>query len=44
MREGVTLTTEDPSNVPLYEHFGYQVVGHARVAPGLESWGFFRHD
>jgi GNAT superfamily N-acetyltransferase len=42
--KGVTLTTEDPSNVPLYEHFGYEVVGHATVAPGLETWGFFRPD
>ena len=41
---GVTLTTEDPSNVPLYEHFGYKVVGHAHVPPGLETWGFFRPD
>jgi ribosomal protein S18 acetylase RimI-like enzyme len=39
---GVTLTTEDPGNVALYKHFGYEVVGHATVAPGLETWGFFR--
>lgn len=42
--EGVTLTTEDPSNVPLYEHFGYRVVGRAHIRPGLETWGFFRPD
>ena len=42
LSEGVTLTTEDPSNVPLYEHFGYRVVGHAHVPPGLETWAFFR--
>jgi len=41
---GVTLTTEVPENVPLYRHFGYQVVGHATVAPDLETWGFFRRD
>jgi GNAT superfamily N-acetyltransferase len=41
---GVSLTTEDPSNLPFYERFGYHVVGRARVAPGLESWGFFRQD
>ncbi len=40
--EGVTLTTEDPANVPLYEHFGYRVVGHARLSPELDTWGFFR--
>ena len=39
---GVSLSTEDPRNVPLYEHFGYRITGHARVAPELESWGFFR--
>ena len=39
---GVTLSTEDPRNLPLYEHFGYRITGHARVAPELESWGFFR--
>jgi GNAT superfamily N-acetyltransferase len=44
LSEGVTLTTEDPSNVPLYEHFGYRVVGHAHLPPGLETWGFFRPD
>jgi len=42
--EGVSLTTEDPANVPLYEHFGYEVIGHARVSPELETWGFFRRD
>jgi GNAT superfamily N-acetyltransferase len=42
--QGVTLTTEDPSNVALYEHFGYEVVGHSRVSSGLETWGFFRPD
>jgi GNAT superfamily N-acetyltransferase len=39
---GVTLSTEDPKNVPLYRRFGYQVVGHRRIAPELETWGFFR--
>lgn len=39
---GVTLTTETPRNVTLYEHVGYRVVGHARVSPDLETWGLFR--
>lgn len=39
---GVTLTTEEPENVTLYERFGYRRTGHARVADGLETWGFFR--
>ena len=39
---GVSLTTERSQNVALYEHFGYRVVGHVRVAPGFETWGLFR--
>lgn len=39
---GVTLTTEDFQNVSLYRHFGYQVVGHARVDAQLETWSLFR--
>lgn len=41
---GVTLTTEDPRNVSLYEHFGYEIVGQATVSPMLTTWGFFRPD
>ena len=39
---GVSLSTEVPVNVRLYEHFGYQVTGYARVSSDLETWGFFR--
>jgi len=39
---GVSLTTELERNVPLYEHFGYRVTAHARVAPDLETWAMFR--
>lgn len=39
---GVTLTTEDFRNVSLYEHFGYESVGHVRIDAQLETWGFFR--
>lgn len=39
---GVTLTTEDPGNLPFYQRAGYQVVGHAHVAAGLETWAMFR--
>jgi GNAT superfamily N-acetyltransferase len=39
---GVSLTTERSENLPLYERFGYRVVGHARVGPDLETWGLFR--
>jgi ribosomal protein S18 acetylase RimI-like enzyme len=41
---GVSLTTEDEANVGLYQHMGYAVVGHALVAPGISTWGFFRAD
>jgi len=39
---GVSLTTEHAPNVALYEHFGYRRLGHARIAPGFESWVMFR--
>ena len=39
---GVTLSTETARNVGLYEHFGYQCLGHSRVAEDLETWAFFR--
>jgi GNAT superfamily N-acetyltransferase len=41
---GVSLTTENPKNVSLYEHFGYRVVGTSEVGPGLTTWGFYRTD
>lgn len=39
---GVTLSTESPQNVTLYQHFGYRILGHARVSAELETWAFFR--
>ena len=39
---GVTLSTEDPKNLPLYHKFGYRLLGHTRVADELETWAFFR--
>jgi len=41
---GVSLTTEDPGNVPLYQRFCYGIVGQEPVAGGLQTWGFFRPD
>jgi GNAT superfamily N-acetyltransferase len=41
---GVTLTTETEANVSYYERLGYRIVGRETVAPGLETWGFFRPD
>ena len=39
--EGVSLTTENPRNVDLYQHFGYRVVGEATYGPGLPTWGLY---
>jgi GNAT superfamily N-acetyltransferase len=41
---GISLTTESAANVPFYQHLGYRLLGHGRIGPGLESWGFFRPD
>jgi GNAT superfamily N-acetyltransferase len=38
----VTLTTEDPANLPIYRRIGFLEVGHARVDSELESWGMAR--
>jgi GNAT superfamily N-acetyltransferase len=40
--EGVSLTTENPRNVPFYECQGYQIIGQREVAPGLQAWSFWR--
>ena len=39
---GVSLTTELPANVHLYQHFGYEVFGEAAITPALRTWGMFR--
>lgn len=41
---GVSLTTENPRNVSLYRHYGYDLVGESVVGPGLTTWGFYRRD
>jgi len=41
---GVSLTTEEAANVPLYRYFGYRVLGEADVSPSLHTWSFFRSD
>ncbi len=41
---GVTLITEEPSHVPLYQHFGYRVIGEGRVSHELHMWAFYRGD
>jgi GNAT superfamily N-acetyltransferase/predicted RNA-binding protein with PIN domain len=41
---GVTLSTEDPSNIPSYRRLGFELIGRLKVSPELESWGFYRPD
>lgn len=41
---GVTLTTEAPANLPLYQRFGYRILGHVEIGTDLESWGLFREE
>jgi GNAT superfamily N-acetyltransferase len=41
---GVALSTEHDRNVPLYEHFGYTVVGEARVGEAFTTRVMFRPD
>lgn len=41
---GVSLTTENPANVPFYERLGYRVIGQRQIAEGFATWGFFRPD
>jgi ribosomal protein S18 acetylase RimI-like enzyme len=41
---GVSLSTENESNVSFYQHFGYEIVGHAVVGSDLQTWNFFRPD
>ena len=38
---GICLNTENPKNVPLYRHLGYEVIGEADVGP-LHTWSMFR--
>jgi ribosomal protein S18 acetylase RimI-like enzyme len=42
--QGVSLNTEVESNVALYRHVGYRLLGQATVAPGLTTWVFWRPD
>jgi ribosomal protein S18 acetylase RimI-like enzyme len=35
---GVSLSTEDPANLALYRHLGYEVTGSAVVAPDITAW------
>lgn len=39
---GVSLTTEDPANVAIYRHVGYEVTAVGEVSGVLRTWGMFR--
>ncbi len=41
--KGVCLCTEDPPNVPLYEHLGYKVISEADVGY-IHTWAMFREN
>ncbi len=41
---GVSLVTSRASNVSLYRHFGYDLLGRADLEEGFSVWGFFRPD
>ncbi|UCH66582.1 MAG: GNAT family N-acetyltransferase [Ignavibacterium sp.] len=41
--KGVCLCTEDPPNVPLYEHLGYKVISEADVED-VHTWAMFREN
>ncbi len=41
---GVSLTTELPRNVELYQHMGYEITGEVNVTPELKTWALFRYD
>ena len=39
----VFLDTEEVTNVALYQHLGYEIIGESNIE-GLHSWHFFRAD
>ncbi len=41
---GVSLSTENPSNVNFYKYLGYDIIDHAVYSEALETWGFYRKD
>ena len=36
--QGVDLTTEDPVNLDFYTRRGFDITGHRRVSPALQTW------
>lgn len=42
MNLGVYLETSNPKNVPMYEHFGFQVMEELKIQNGLRVWALYR--
>lgn len=40
---GISLSTEKKENIPIYEHFGFNVTGEADIEE-LHTWCMFRYD
>ena len=38
---GVWLDTENPRNVPYYQHFGYEIKAHSTLGD-VDIWGMYR--
>jgi GNAT superfamily N-acetyltransferase len=39
---GLSLNTETESNVKLYLHLGFSLIGHTKIDNNLETWAFFK--
>lgn len=40
--EGVSLTTEDPANLPFYQRLGYSEIGCGKITEDLTTWVLYR--
>ena len=40
--DGLSLNTETESNVKLYLHLGFSLIGHTKIDNNLETWAFFK--
>jgi GNAT superfamily N-acetyltransferase len=40
--DGLSLNTETESNVKLYLHLGFSLIGHSKIDKNLETWAFFK--
>ena len=42
MNVGVYIETANPKNLPIYEHFGFQVMEELQIQNGLRVWALYR--